>query len=336
MGRKCIAINQDNCSFSDIAEAKQCAASYADSFRLDAIEYLLRGYSRKEVCELRSITPRTLREWVKKFNSEGIDGLVAKARPGRARKLEMEYFKDIAEVELSGDCATVVQLHGYLTQSKQKELSYSTCWRYTREAGYRLIVPRKINPKSKLEEQEEFIEKFNQTLSSKPLRVFFCDEAGFEGDPRPCRRWNLKGTKPRLKNDGLHVRQSVIGAVSPSDGELFSIVVPFTNTEVFQTFLDLFSKKLSDEQVYLVLDNAAWHHVKTLNWHNFIPIYLPPYSPELNTIEQLWKCLKKDFFSNWYSRDEDILTDRICTALLSYYDKPDKISSICAIHYLNQ
>jgi transposase len=332
--RRVTEINTNNCTLEELQVSKACARTQEDFIRLDTIELLLRGYSRREVEKIKNMSARTLRDWVAKFNRLGIDGVITKARPGRARTLEREYFQEVAQQQFSSACFSVVQLHGYLSMQLKKELSYCTCWRYTREAGFSLIVPRKVHPNADPELQRRFVEDFNTRLKSEPLRVFFCDEAGVEGDPRPCRQWYQKGTKPRVKNDGVHLRQSVIGSVSPVDGEFFSLVVPYTDTQVFQLFLDTFSERIKNERVYLVLDNASWHHAAGLNWHNFIPLFLPPYSPELNPIERLWKVLKDRYFKNWYSRDEDTLTERLCHALLQFQSQPENVKSICNIHYL--
>jgi transposase len=332
--RSSVEINSSNCTLEELRVAKICARTQEDFIRLDTIELLLRGYSRREVENIKNMSSRTLRDWVGKFNKRGIDGVVTKARSGRARKLEQEYFQEIAQQQFASECSSVVQLHGYLSVELKKELSYCTCWRYTREAGYSMIVPRKVHPNADPELQKRFVEDFNNKLKDKPLRVFFCDEAGVEGDPRPCKQWYQKGSKPRVHNDGLHLRQSVIGAVSPQDGEFFSLVVPYTDTQVFQIFIDKFSERLKDEKAYIVVDNASWHHAVGLNWHNFIPLFLPPYSPELNPIERLWKVLKDRHFKNWYSRDEDILTEKLCRALLEFQSQPANIQSICNIHYL--
>ncbi len=40
------------------------------------------------------------------------------------------------------------------------------------------------------------------------------------------------------------------------------------------------------------MDNASWHKRKTTHWHNWQPMYLPPYSPDLNPIERIWLTIK--------------------------------------------
>lgn len=134
--------------------------------------------------------------------------------------------------------------------------------------------------------------------------------------------------------DGCHLRQSVIGAVQPQTGVLEALAVPYTDTGVFQIFLDQLAKRteLTDKRIVLVLDNASWHHAVSLHWHHIEPLYLPAYSPDLNPIERLWLVLKNRFFTNWFTRDPNKLLDRVCEALKSFIESPAQISSICSVN----
>lgn len=81
----------------------------------------------------------------------------------------------------------------------------------------------------------------------------------------------------------------------------------------------------------IVLDNASWHKAGRLNWHHFEPKFLPGYSPDFNPIERLWLRLKADWFWDFIARTPDELTDRLCTALKSFINQPDKTASTCSI-----
>ena len=70
-------------------------------------------------------------------------------------------------------------------------------------------------------------------------------------------------------------------------------------------FLTLLRAKFPDkEKIYLIFDNASYNHaykVKTQALkQNIILDYLPPYSPNLNPIERLWKFVRKEFFKDKY------------------------------------
>ena len=83
-----------------------------------------------------------------------------------------------------------------------------------------------------------------------------------------------------------------MGAVNPLTGQFEALMMPYSDSITFQYFLDYFKISLSNTYCIMFLDNAGWHKSKKLDWGNIIPIYLHPYSPNLNAIEPLWKILE--------------------------------------------
>ena len=76
------------------------------------------------------------------------------------------------------------------------------------------------------------------------------------------------------------------------------------NQDKLVELLELLHAKHPQGQVYLVLDNARYNHtqqVATLAKQHHIRLeFLPPYSPNLNPIERLWKFVRKEFFKDKY------------------------------------
>ena len=127
------------------------------------------------------------------------------------------------------------------------------------------------------------------------------------------------------------MRETVVGAVCPQSGALSAIVINHVDTDVFQAFLDQLASETEGKNVILVLDNASWHKAKKLKWHNLQPLYLPPYSPDLNPIERLWLVAKDRYFTQWYTREREALIDRVCDAIKSFIKSPNEVKSICAV-----
>lgn len=140
---------------------------------------------------------------------------------------------------------TAVRLHGHLTEVLLVEVSYSSVVRYLHEGGFCLKVPGKIHPDRDELARAVFVQEMIEILN-KPddNEVWFTDECGIDGDPRTGRAWFRKGSKPKVKYDGCHLRQSVIGAVEPSSGAFEVLAVPYTDTAVFQIFIDNLAKQL--------------------------------------------------------------------------------------------
>jgi transposase len=79
------------------------------------------------------------------------------------------------------------------------------------------------------------------------------------------------------------------------------------------------------------MDNASWHKRKTTHWHNWQPMYLPPYSPDLNPIERIWLTMKARGFNNPVCKNEEKLLERLHQAILDVIDNPEKTQQTTAI-----
>ncbi|MFU8893182.1 MAG: IS630 family transposase [Luteolibacter sp.] len=183
--------------------------------------------------------------------------------------------------------------------------------------------------------RESFVDELLDLLAEPSCEVFFGDEAGFKGDPRPRQKWVKRGTRPVQGYHGGHLRRNVIGAVNPADGQLVSLIVPHCDTEVFQAFLDTMAvevPKRKGKRLLLVLDNASWHKTKRLVWHHIEPIYLPPYSPDFNPIERLWQHLKSHHLAGFITKEGHALEEKIFQAIRTLLRTPETIRSVCRPH----
>lgn len=81
----------------------------------------------------------------------------------------------------------------------------------------------------------------------------------------------------------------------------------------------------------IVLDRASWHKSKKINcFDNIRLLPLPPVSPELNPVEQLWERLRDRYLANRAFNDQSDIIDACCTAWNSFTQIPDAISSLCS------
>ena len=166
------------------------------------------------------------------------------------------------------------------------------------------------------------------------IQLWFCDECGVEGDPRPRRRWAHKSDRIKTPYHGIHLRQSVLGAVCPQSGQCAALIFNHCDNEVFQRFLDHLAQTVPKDprkRRYLIVDNASWHKVKRLHWHHFRPMYLPPYSPDLNPIERLWLRLKAEFFADFIAKNTETLIAQLIKGLQHFLNSPQITASLCSL-----
>lgn len=308
--------------------------------RLNAIRSLLLGIERQTVCRQFCRTDRMVRLWIELFNRGGIDALITRPKPGRPRKVKLERVRELLVPVLENPTQagqvhwTGVKVHGFLKDQLAIEFGYRTTIRWLHDLNFHLRVPRPWPERQNQEQREQFKRQLEILAADPNVELWFADECGVEGDPRPRRRWVQPGKPRTVPYLGDHIRQNVIGAVSPQEGSFFSLVVEGVDTDVFQFFLDEMASavpKNQSKRQLLIVDNASWHKARRLNWHHFEPLYLPAYSPDFNPIERLWLRLKADWFWDFIARTPQQLIDRLCLALKSFIDDHPKTASICSI-----
>jgi len=83
-------------------------------------------------------------------------------------------------------------------------------------------------------------------------------------------------------------------------------------------FLRELSRKYPDDYLLVVTDGAAWHTAKRLQIpENVKLLYLPPATPEMNPIEQIWAWLRLHGFRNEVFQTLDNVVDRLCEIICS-------------------
>ena len=147
------------------------------------------------------------------------------------------------------------------------------------------------------------------------IRLMFQDEAAFGRISELSRCWAPQGVRPLVPYHVVREHVQVYGAVDPIDGDKWFIIAPKCNTAWMNVFLETLSKRFEKDYILLVMDNASWHKSKSLRIpDNIRPFYLPPRTPEMNPIEQVWPEVRHDFKNKLFGSLSDVI-DRLCLSL---------------------
>ena len=119
-------------------------------------------------------------------------------------------------------------------------------------------------------------------------------------NPVPC--WAPRKVRPKLPSQRIRQSSYVYAAVCPESGDLCSLIMPYSNTDCMQIFLAEFARQRAGKPTLLIMDQAAWHKSSALKTYpNIFVKFQPPYSPELNPVEQLWMHIRTTFTHNTVS-----------------------------------
>ncbi len=142
--------------------------------------------------------------------------------------------------------------------------------------------------------------KLQQAAHDGACQLFYFDQSGFSASPPVQRGWSPIG-KPHQVFPQPHCKRSVLGALN-FGAQLLTYHASKTTIkrpDVVQFLDQIAHQSIPDLLTVVVLDNASIHHnidQETIDrWfleHRMVLFYLPPYSPELNLIEILWKHAK--------------------------------------------
>ena len=151
---------------------------------------------------------------------------------------------------------------------------------------------------------------------NKTVRLMFEDEASFGRINKPKCCWCNNKIRPCVPCHHIREYRYAFGAVEPLTGERFFLVMPNCNTSNMSVFLKELSENYSEDILILVCDGAVWHKSKDLKRpENIMIIHIPPYTPEMNPIEQIWKQIRQMGFGNKIFKTLSAVVDRLCDTI---------------------
>lgn len=125
--------------------------------------------------------------------------------------------------------------------------------------------------------------RFRHSRRYQKLRLMYQDEAGFG----------------RISKLGKCWAPHCYGVDDAHTGQSFFLIAGGCNTEWMNECLRGLSEQFPDDYIVLVMDNAVWHKSRSLVIpHNIEFAFIPPYTPEMNPIEQVWAEIRKRGFKN--------------------------------------
>ena len=167
------------------------------------------------------------------------------------------------------------------------------------------------------------------------LRIMFQDEGRFGRISTPRRCWAPRGIRPTVPNQIVREYTYAFVALSPHDGEMDSLILPWVNEQAMSMFLLEVSNRHPNEFILMVMDGAGWHRAKALSVpENMTLIFLPPYSPELNPVEHVWEHIRENGFHNKAFSTIDAVEDQLMESLRALENDPASVASMTGFPWI--
>jgi transposase len=165
--------------------------------------------------------------------------------------------------------------------------------------GFVYKEPLKVPGKLDLEKQMEFIEKYEELKANlaKDEEIYFLDAVHPDFQSQAVCGWILKAETKTLPTTNKQFRLHFVGALDLQKMQIITHEYETINAENTIEFLKNLEKHSNASKIHVICDNGRANKNKALQEYlktSKIEIhYLPPYSPNLNPIERLWKIMRE-------------------------------------------
>lgn len=299
--------------------------------RLKALVLLLKVYNtaHSKIAEILGITANTVLTYLKEFAEYGISALTTlKFRKPESmlaahEEKVREYLRVSSPANIKQACAEIKLLTGVELKDSQMRV-------YLRSLGAERRKVCGIPAKANVEKQKLFLDQELQPRLDEAQAgtrvVKFVDAAHFVLGGCLGFVWSLERIFVRTPSG--RQRYNVLGAVDAVSKKMLTVsnTSYITSTQVC-SLLDLIAEETTDLPITIVLDNAKYQHCQlVLDKAKKLGIellFLPPYSPNLNLIERIWKFLRQGCLQSKYYATFQFFRQAIDAFLQDMFHKYD-------------
>jgi transposase len=318
--------------------------------RFQAVLLAKQGWTAPLIAQSLGCSLRAVKNWVAQYNRGGVEALHERPRTGRPRRLAPEHYPRLRQRLEAGprheDGVCVLRgldVRRLLEQEFGVLMSLQAAYDLLHRLGYSSLMPRPQHEDANPEVQAFFKEIVGEQIDAiaaqhpdREVRVDFEDEARFGTQGTITRVWAPRGSRPRAVRQNGREWLYVLVAVCASTGAASALVMPELNAGVLNLFLEQFSRELpAGVHAVLIWDGAGYHTSGDLVVPaNVSLIQLPPYSPELNPVENLWHYLRAHHWSNREYEGYRGLEREAVRSLCAVCSDASKLQTICNADYV--
>ncbi len=276
--------------------------------KIKAILMLSDGHSQQEVSRVLLLDEDTVRSWKQKYeNSKYFTDWLATEYEGYKGKLTIEQERSVSAYVAENTITDSKKVQSFLVSQFNKEYTHNGVISLLHRLGFSYKKTTLIPSKFDAEKQAEF-KKTYETLE-KNLKddetILFMDGVHPQHNTTCTNAWIKTGETKTIKSNTGRSRVNINGAYNPANQDIIIHERETINAETIIESLKKIEQFYGDKKrIYIVVDNAKYYRNKDVTAYlkgaRIELMFLPPYSPNLNLIERLWKYMRKKIINNEY------------------------------------
>ena len=292
---------------SELKKSHRKVKKKRDAYRINTIMLLGTGWTIREVAEALMLDDETIRNYLNRYKDGGLKSLLSDDYKGYGGKLSNAEIVQLDDHLSENTYVRTQDIISYVSKQFKEKYSISGMTDLLHRIGYAYKKSKLVPGKADVKAQEEFVEFYKELKQAKGAKdpIYYVDGVHPQHNSVAAYGWIKKGKVKELKSNTGRQRLNINGAINIEE---ISPVVGYSKTINAQSTISLLkkieSKHLDAESIYTICDNAKYYRSKKvkeyLQMSKIKLVFLPPYSPNLNLIERLWKYFRKIVLYNKY------------------------------------
>lgn len=277
--------------------------------RIKAVLMIHSGFTFSQISQALLLDEVTLRRYVEKVKENGINGLLEYHYVGGKSQLNILQQNELKTYLKINTQTRVKDITLYV--KNQYNISYSIIGmtKLIHRLGFSYKKPKIIPGKADRIKQEMFLTKYQEIKSKLKTndQLYFLDATHPTHNTTLSYGWILKGKQNDkfIKTNTGRERLNLNGALNLNNHTAVVLEEKTINSTATIHLFKRLVKKHPTGKIYFILDNASHHHSKAVTlWlkkhRRLKTVFLPPYSPNLNLIERLWRFFHMKVTNNHY------------------------------------
>jgi transposase len=273
--------------------------------RIKAVLLYDEGWCLEKIAHALLLSDEAIRKHIKDYQTAQ---KLKPANGGSTSKLTAAQQQDLVAHLESHNYVYTKDICSYVERFYVVSYSIVGMQKLLHRLGFTYKKPKLVPGKLDRQKQEDWQYQYHLMKSSikENEAIYFMDSVHPQYQARARCGWIRKNTNKTLPSFSGWKRKHIIGAIELSSLNVVSSEKDKVNGDKIIEFLRVLeASEPEKEKIYLICDNAGYHKSKKVKEHlrnsKIELIYLPPYSPNLNPIERLWKYMHRIVSNNkWY------------------------------------
>jgi len=291
----------------ELEQAHRAESSLRYGDRIKTILLLDAKWQVSKIAEALLLDPNTVRRYTDLYEDGGVERLCSDEYEGRSSKLSSTE-EDCLKEELRRKIYLCTnEIIAYIESNFGVSYSQSGITYLLHRLGFSYKKPNLVPGKANPEAQRAFLRQMKKLKGKKKPedKLYYIDGVHPQHNSLPSYGWLPRGEEVKLKSNTGRQRANISGALDSETHEVIIQEDTRLNAETtIKFFKSLERKNKSANTIYLILDNAGYYKGEKIREYlessKIKLLYLPPYAPNLNLIERLWKFFKKKVLYNQY------------------------------------